>query len=296
MSQVYFGNRAKQAWIPGPKTGMDWSVVRRSNVVQLENGGVYTDDSIASHREGLPEWEAHPDELRFIRELYNGVWGPGPYFWVDPFAANTNLLSPSWATPGIITDGDWPQISAGTAVAATVAEGLLGVPTKAATYSPVSTVANTLPPRRFTILIPPGHQLAFGSFGSATGTGRIALRGTNANGTVSNVSYIPLDPTGLAAWHATNLFPHSAGFRSVNVFLARSTIGAGSVTLAGMRAVLVRETDAPPAAVDPFVSGEGAGALRFAGNLRENLIYAPPDPRYRRKAMSVRLIEVGDWE
>lgn len=120
-SVIYFGNRAKQAWIPAPKSGMEWSFVNRSNILQLDNGGVFIDDSPSGHREGSPEWEGSPDDLRIIREFRDGVWGPGPFFWCNPFTSDINALKANWATPGIILDGDWPNLTVATPTAATAA-------------------------------------------------------------------------------------------------------------------------------------------------------------------------------
>ena len=291
-SYVWFGNRTRQGWIPAPRTGMDFSLVRRSTVVQLENGGVYVDDSVAAHREALPEWEGTPDDLRLIRDYYNLVWGPGPFWWVDPFAADTNMLAPNWATPGVVTGGDWPSIHPNTPVATTVASGSLGAPTRAVTYN-VSNSSTAAPLRSFTVLIPPGCMLAFSALGSATGSGVVAIRGTSSTGSTSVQTFTPLDPAGSTLWNGMALFPYSSGWRYAEVFLARTGTDASTVTLAGMRLAV---TNGQYALSNTFVSGEGAGALRFAGGLREGLISAFPDARFRRKSMSVKLVETGDWD
>lgn len=292
-SKVWFGNRAKQAWIPAPQAGLEWSLIKRSNLISLENGGVYVDDSRASHRESTPEWAGTPAELRTIKEFENGVWGPGPYWLVDPYVADINMLSPWWAAPGIIADGDWPEIGPGAGVAASLATGPLGQPTRAITYTPTVLHNGALPTRRFTILIPPGHKLAFGAHGTRTGSGVIALRGTTAAGGVTNATAIPLDPTGNTVFSSTTLFPYSSGFRVVDIFLARSTVTTSTVTLSSIRARLLREDSFIATSGTPFASGEGAADLSFSGSLREvpEFIGHRGNPATRRKRLSVKLVE-----
>lgn len=296
MAITYFGNRTKQAWIPAPRTGMDWSIVRRTSIVQLENGGVYVDDSRASHREGLAEWEENPADLRPIKDFINGVHGDGPFYWCEPFAMVSNAFSPNWATPGIIADGDWAQIANGKGVAATLPTGILGLPTRAITYTPNVIASNPPPPRRFTILIPPGHKLAFGCHGTYSAAGTVTLRSTPVGGPTQTLNFLPLDPAGITSFNTTDAFRYSEGHRLVDVWIARTSLTASTVTLSGMRAILLREEDSIPSTGQPFVSGEGTGGLRFSGNLRETLIYGGGDPRFHRKGMSIRLIETGDWE
>lgn len=299
-SVVYFGNRQKQAYIPTPDVGMSWSTVKRSNLIALEGGGAYVDDSQASHREGVAEWAIQdPAAFRIVREFLDGVWGPGPFFWTDPFAADTNLLSPAWATPGIIANGDWPSIHTTRHVNTNWLgpSGILGVPGRAVTYAPTNDAAGTVPTRRFTILIPPGHKLAIGSYGSATGTGVIAVRPTLANGTQgAPATFAPLPFDGLTSFHATDLFPYSSGYRLVDIYLARTSAAVSTITLAGIVARVVREDQTLSTTGTPFISGEGAGALRFVGGVTETLHYAPRDPSRRAKGFSVKLAETGDWE
>jgi len=298
-SVVYFGNRQKQAWIPTPDVGMTWSKVKRSNLIALEGGGVYVDDSQASHREGTAEWAIQdPNAFRIVREFLDGVWGPGPFFWTDPFAADTNLFSPSWATPGIIANGDWPDIHTTAYNFSTNLEtGLLGLPSRGIVYSPTNNISGALPARRFTILIPPGHSLAFGAHGAATGSGVVALRSvTPAGATLQTVSYTPLANNGMTSFNGTGLFPYSSGHRVVEVFLARSSGAASTITLTGMRAIVVPEGTVVQTENAPFVSSEGSGALRFVGGINETLHYAPRNSSRRAKGFSVRLAETGDWE
>jgi len=299
-STVYFGNRLKQAFIPAPDVGMTWSTTKRSNLIALEGGGVYVDDSQASHREGTAEWGTQePGAFRVVREFLDGVWGPGPFYWTDPFAADTNLLSPSWATPGIIANGDWPQIHTSTYTAAVNLgnPGLLGVPGRGVTYAPTNLVGGSMPARKFTILIPPGHKLALGTFGSATGTGVVAARATLTNNAVATpVTFTPLAFDGTTSFHSTNLFPYSEGHRLVDIYLGRTSAVASTVSLTGMMARLVREGENVPTEFQPFISGEGAGGLRFVGGVNETLHYAPRDPSMRAKGFSVKLAETGDWE
>lgn len=294
---VWFGNAEKQVFIPGPKVGSEAPHVGRSNIIILDGGGAIVDDSQASHREFTFSWAGDPAVMKIITEFVQGVHGPGPYWWADPFAADTNIFAPQWATPRLCGVGDWPEIFdvAHTSTPLTGAN-TLGFPMRSAVYDVSSIVANAAPAVRFTILIPQGMQLAFGVHGSRTGSAVVALRPLDAAGAAGTVqTFAPLAVNSTSAWSATNLFPYSGGTRRVEVYLTRTTTTASTITLAGLRAVLLPEGGSVAAGA-AFASGEGSSGLRFAGGVTETLEAAGGRYIQRRKTYSVRLVEVEAWE
>jgi hypothetical protein len=58
---------------------------------------------------------ATPEELANLSAVITGEFGPGPFWWVDPYAQRTNLLTPEAST---LDGGTW-----GTSVGATVTAG-----------------------------------------------------------------------------------------------------------------------------------------------------------------------------
>lgn len=111
--QVYFGNQQYQTWIKAPNTGMQAGSAGYVVEQQLLNGRTHINRSRASHRTFSPTWmgslNANEESLQVIKNFADGLYGDGPFYWLDPFATNTNILPPHWAAPGL-AGKDWPTL------------------------------------------------------------------------------------------------------------------------------------------------------------------------------------------
>lgn len=113
--KVYFGNANFQTWIVAPQTGLKASTVGWSSEQQLLNGRSFVKRSQASHRRFDASWigdmnsTAIADSLHTIKDFSDGIYGAGPVYWLDPYADDTNILPPHWASPGL-TQNDWPSL------------------------------------------------------------------------------------------------------------------------------------------------------------------------------------------
>lgn len=292
-SAVYFGNKEYFVAIPAPHYGADGSHVGMSSTISLLNGGAIVEDSIAQHREFSFDWLGDPATLRVVKEFVQGVHGSGPYYWTDPFAADTNLFSPGWATPRL-AQFDWKPIcdSRPSSFVATPAN-VYGHPGLSAVYTPGITSAV----RRFTIPIIPGMSLWFGASGSVTGTARINVRVLSSAGLWSSTpfSYTPLSVAAAERYLVSNdTFSYASGARFVEVYLY-SGAAADTITLTSLVAKLVA-TGTSPAHETMFVAGEGTTGLRFSGGLKETLYTVGGRTTQRRKGFALKLIETEAWE
>ena len=292
--QVWFGNAEKFVAIPAPRSGADGSHVGQTAVVSLLNGGAVVADSTAQHREWSFDWVGNPKDLRVIKDFIHGVYGPGPYYWTDPFAADTNLFSPSWAAPRLV-DGDSKELFdiAHTGLALTPSNSY-GHPGKSAVYDLLSAATAVIPNRRFTILIPTGKTLYVGVSGTATGSGVIAVRPILQSGAYTAVvNNTPLNATAATRFFATSY--SSATYSGVEVFLSKTATGAAGLTLTSSVAIL-SPTGTIPVLTGPFVSGEGATGMRFTGGLKQTLYTSGSLNQPRQIGYAVKLVETESWE
>ena len=294
-STVYFGNTERFVPIPAPLTAADASHTGFSSVIQLLNGGAIVEDSLAQHREWSWSWIGDPANLNIVKQFLQGTYGPGPYYWIDPFASDVNLFAPNWAAPRL-TQTDWKEIHdvAHSSLTPTPANAY-GHPAQSAVYNLATVAANYVPYRRFTIMIPPTQTLYIGASGSATLTGVVAVRpvlaATGAYDTVVNTA--PLPVTGSTRFFGTTF--SGATYSRVEVFLTKTAADASTITLTSMVAVLSL-TGAIPLLTGPFLGGEGSTGLRFVGGLKETLYTAGGLNQPRRKGYSIRLVETEAWE
>lgn len=105
-STVWFGTENQMRWIAAPQPGVVRSIATANAAKQLLNGGAWRRSSATGSRQLQLVWPTMTGaEVRKITAFLEGTYGPGPFYYVDPFAENANLL-PQWlAVPYLATDG-----------------------------------------------------------------------------------------------------------------------------------------------------------------------------------------------
>ncbi len=258
--QVYFGTVDKQMWIKSPSSGMRANSIGWSSETQLLDGRAFVKRSGGSHRQYDSSWvgslnAAEETSLQNILNFADGLYGDGPFYYLDPFAINQNVLPPNWAAP-MLAQNDWLKLTdliTPTFTSATVANDY---PMKYATYV---TGANFVSERKLTLIIPSGYKLHFGWHGPATGatTGiRIVpyLRSSGAAATALNPAKITAGGT-----VRTNTNISGTTYSRVEIFLA--TTSASTVNITGMIAQVLPEGSS--VASGGFIPGKGISGLDF---------------------------------
>jgi hypothetical protein len=160
--KVYFGNANYQTWIKAPTSGMAAGSNGYISQQQLLSGRTSIKRSRASSRTFEPSWvgglDQAADGLEVINDFANGFYGDGPFYWVDPFAMDRNILPPHWSAPHL-TERDWPKLAnEGTFIYSTLPSPAgNNFPYKYMTYS--NTGTNT---RVLSIIVPDGYTFHFG--------------------------------------------------------------------------------------------------------------------------------------
>lgn len=254
-NQMWFGTRDYAMWIPCPDTEADLSQVGWSGSQQYISGGVGVRNSWAAHKTFQFSWNMNTrDRLRAISDFANGVYGTGPFYFIDPMAADKNVLPAHWAFPGqaaldapILRGDSRPN-------PVTTASNTMGYPTTSVTYDLTTGASQTL-----YIPIPPDSVAWVGAHGSSDGDGGLRVRPH-----ISGITYAADEyPTLLGLDTTTRVntsYPGSA-YRGIELAIEGDT--ATTTTLTGLIVQILPVGVTPE--VGGFISGQGHSGCTFSG-------------------------------
>jgi hypothetical protein len=279
---MWFGTRAYMQEVTDPQMDPDYETVGWGEATQYLNGGLGSSSSVAAHREYFLSWGLMSRaEVRRITDYADGVYGTGLIYWVDPVAADQNVLPQSWATPSIGCYDGVPL--AGDARPTASANGVLtqGYPAELATY----TITDTDTLRSVFIPIPPGFSAWVGVHGATDAQDFVKV--TPYTGSVAGAVVYP---TILTTATTTRVNTEIAG-GATGLELSLDNTTGGTFTLAGMIVQLL------PAGVVPetggFISGQGHSGCKFLG--RPARVPYSTATGLDLVGLSAKLGEVGEW-
>lgn len=283
---MWMGPRGGERWVPAPDRGPSSTRVGYSKKTEYMNGGAGVRTSRAGRWEFSLSWNAKKrSEVRPIVNMYDGMYdvvdGENPYYFIDPFAADTNLFSQGWATPFMGADDAMPLIQGVRPQTTPTPVNTHDFPARSAVYQ------NTGTPARFYLPIPPGHTAHIGVFGSATGAGGMTMRRITARfpETLSAPVLLPVTPVTSATRFTTTVKAADGNF-GVEFALA---INGGTTTLSGMMAQILPDGQIP--FVKDFISGQGHTGCAFASRPEES----PQSAARDIYGLSAELVETGAW-
>jgi hypothetical protein len=278
---MWFGTRTYMVEVTDPQMNPDYESVGWGESTQYLNGGLGVSQSVAAHQEFFLSWAAMSRaEVRKITDFADGVYGTGLIYWVDPVAADQNVLPQQWATPSI---GAYDGVPLAGDVRPTVAANSVlsqGYPAELTTY----TVTDTDTLRSVFIPIPPGHSAWVGVHGA--GDAQDFVKVTPYTGSVAGTV---VHPTILTTATTTRVNTEIAGGATGLELSLDNTVG-GTFTLAGMIVQILADGVTP--ATGGFISGQGHSGCKFLGRPTR----VPYDvPTLDLVALSAKLGEVGEW-
>lgn len=191
---MYFGTRDRMAWVACPAVERDSGAVGWSESGTYLNGGAFVARSKGSHRVHEMAWNmVSRKEAGLIESFASGVYGAGPYYWIDPMAADHNVLPTNWAYPAQELDTGIPLTDSTLGTFVATPAGNDSLPLKSMQYVlPTGSVG-----KKMWVPIPPGHTLHFGAYGSTSGSGTVFATPYGRNGaTGSRVPTQLADPSG----------------------------------------------------------------------------------------------------
>ena len=278
---MWFGTRAFMQNISDPQMNPEYSSVGWGSTTQYTNGGLGVSASVGTHQEYFLDWGMlSRAEVRQITDYADGVYGSGLIYWLDPVAADQNVLPQSWATPsvggydGVPLAGDVrPALSANTVTSQ-------GYPVEKATY----TLAAETVLRSVFVPIPPGYVGWVGVHGDVGAQDRVKV--TPYTGSTAGTV---VHPTVLSVSTTTRVNTMVEG-TGLELSLDNSTPGACPIV--GMIVQVLREGVTP--STGGFISGQGHSGCRFIG--RPTRVPYTVSDGLELVAVSAQLGEVGEWE
>lgn len=276
-NQMWFGNRNKMQWVPCPTVG---APVRREVAAQsmgFLNGGAWRRMSMSGAKVYELDWSLNSrDSLRPITDYAEGVFGPGPLYWSDPFTMDKNVAAQSFATPSV--GGYDGVILTGTDVRPELiptSANSLGYPHESALYD---TTGMTDPIVQW-VPVPPGYTAWVGVHGSPGAGGGVVL---NFGAGDEEANLLGVDD--LTRVVDSGDYP-DGGWLSVRLG------GVGTITLTGIM-IQVLPTGIPPE-TGGFISGQGHSGCSFDGEHPEIEAYSAAMDLI---GMSARLVETEQWQ
>ena len=263
--KVYFGNATKQLWIPAPRTGLNASSAGYFSDAQLLSGRAFIKRSKANHRRFSPAWlgslnaDSINDSLHTIKDYFDGIYGDGPFYWLDPFAVDTNLLAPNWASP-MLTQNGWASISSiGAASLVDTETNTRNYPYKSLRLSFPAAVQEST--ESFRIIIPEDYRLHFGwhgeqNSGDATFTLRCYDRDTGV------ATDVVTEPLAVNSSIRTNTQVRGRDYSMVDIIIENPSASTSVIDVAGVIAQVL--PDFSSVEQGGFISGRGTKGLLFS--------------------------------
>lgn len=272
---MYFGTKERMKWVQCPAVNADLSTAKWSAEGVFLSGGAYVKSSATEHKRYKFSWNmATEKDIYAILDYSYGLYGSDLIYFIEPFAARTNVLPLFWAAPRLQAV-DAPSLTReARPTLLDTAPNTNGYPTKSAVY----TFASGSTFDSLWVPVPDGYTFHFGVHGSASGTATITV--TPDGGSAVNVT--PLSTTVTTLTNTT-----VDGPTGVTI----SGAGVGGLVVAGMIAQVLPTGTASPSGA--FVSGRGHSGCRFGQ--KSVMGYSSPQA-IDLVAASADLIETGAWE
>jgi hypothetical protein len=284
ISKMWMCTGPQGAWVPCPTSPLTRTKVGNKVETLLMNGGTYVNDVGGNHLKFEMGWLGTIPDLQPIKDMYDGIYGPGPFYFIDP-TNQLNALPPHWAAPSLSGTQQWPTLVKGVVpvYGTTTISSIYTPPPLQATYTfnnPVPVFDTSTP--RLTLPIPPTQNLNFRVWGQRTGTAVIRANTYNrASGALSTTDIAPL-PTGITASFSGATYSH------VELWLTKTTTTASALVLGAMLATV--STSTTTASV--WSGGQGHTGVKFQSELSES-VYRAWGAGWT--LASATMVEVGTW-
>lgn len=239
----FFGTEERGSWFRTPLRGADASPSAWSDGGTLLNGGGYQFNSWGSHKTYQFEWGRSTPyvDAQKMKSYFDGSYGRGLIYFYDPNIYQHNILPARWADPSIALGSEGAGLVYGVEPTSFVtADSPNNYPLLGATYELTNVAAGWRGREDALYLpIPDGYTLTFGAAGSTTGAGALMYRTSNRGvlGSTTTVELLPVSGP------VTNTYVQSSVTVSgLWLFVGKTATGAGSVSLSGLTARLVKTT------------------------------------------------------
>jgi hypothetical protein len=269
---MLFGPIGKMLPIPYPEADMAWDTGRDAETTTLLSGGRHVYNAPTPFRNYKLQYKGGTADLQNLVDIYNGVYGKGPYYLNDFNYTAGNLLPTRWASSYMLAyvAGSWcsPTVSAGSGALAGLVVTFTNI-----TQFPAAGISQI-------VATVPGQPAYLHLWGTATGTGAVTVSLlTAATGVwTTPVSYTPGSaPAEMTIISAADGIAntYSAIKLQLNV-PANSTLTLDHINLSTVSGENIRKP------------GLGVGAVSFTSVLGGSIV----TKRFDRIGLSIDLVEV----
>lgn len=265
--KFWFGTEERMQYILVPNSGADMGSEGWSASGTTLNGLGYGYHSRGSHKTYAFEWpeSSTREDARLMQSYYEGTYGRGLTYFLDPLIYDQNVLPARWADPSIALDDEGSGLVYGVTPTAVTPTDLLAndLPILSARYD----LTNVTPGFRgkgeaVFIPVPPGKTLLMGAVYTRTGTGAVYVSPVNSGVIGSPVSLVASDDD------ADNLLLNEfTDVSGVWLWLGKTATGSASVTVRGLIARIAEYKEYPPLPPgdDPLYGEGGFGEGLYGG-------------------------------
>lgn len=259
MSRImHFGPIGHMRPIKMPQPGAPFTPVGYSESMQYLSGRMGVRRSLGSHFEYDFTFRGERKDVRHLLNCAGGMFGPGPYFFLDPTWMDENVLPAHWAQPSLGADGAPP-------IYGDVRPALTPMPANDGSW-PASgalfTRDTNADPTDVYIPIPPGHTLHFWYAGTANRVRVQRQIGTSAS---TDHTPTPINPALPLTTQAPLSVVGAGGVDGVRIRLNLAS-GQTSATIYGMRAVVLPSgVNVSTLEETAFLGGMGHAGCEFDG-------------------------------
>jgi hypothetical protein len=269
---MLFGPLGRMKAIPYPEADMGWDFRRDTEETTLLSGGRHVYTAPTPFKGYKLQYKGGTADLQNLVDIYNGVYGPGPYYLLDFNYTAGNLLPTRWASSYMLgyVAGSWCV-----PVVASSATALAG---QAVTFSNlgqfpalgISQIVATVP----------GQPAYLHLWGTRTGTASVQTSLLNAS---TGVWTTPVDCVPSATPSQIEIVSAAAGiantYSAIKLQLncpSGSTLSLDHINLSTVSGESTRKP------------GLGVGAVSFTSYLAGNIV----TKRFDRIGLSLDLVEV----
>lgn len=290
--KVYFGNSERQIWVNAPATGLQSPSNGFTYQEQLISGRTFLKRSYGAHRTFNPTWLGSMNDpelensLQTIKDFSDGLYGKGPFYWIDPFAADQNILPPHWAAPSL-TLLDWPKIwDIEPFEVVDTPSNQLNYPAKSLKfdYSDTDELGST---KKLRLIIPDGYSLFFGWHGEIH-SGEATVRIDRYQRSDGEISPLLTTPISVSSSNRTNAIVNGTTYSMVDIYFYKPADKDADFTVSGMIGQILPSTSFPEPGA--FLSGRGTTGIEFAGGV--NIEYYSSKINNGQIGMSTQWVEV----
>jgi hypothetical protein len=256
---LWFGTEEYREWVMCPDQGLQMNSVGWNDNGVFLNGGAWSANSDTVHRAYSANFTGDYETVQAVLDFAAGQFGPGPYYFIDPFSQGSNSLSAWLASPRLMASDAPCFTGAVRPTLAVTGANALRLPTKSAVF----TVGTSSDLSTFRFAVPSGFTAHVRWWGSKTGT---------ANLRVNTTDVAPVTTTTFTS-----------------DFLDISLTGTGTITISGIMVQLLATGETPDFSV--FKSGRGTTAVAITDTQLTGY-----SAIRSRVAATLSLLEVGGWE